>query len=49
MFLECKQLFDIVGERIGIDYQLDLSEYQLISGTPYHPCIQAYEDNREHP
>ncbi len=39
MFLECKQLFDIVGERIGIDYQLDLSEYQLFSGKPFHTPV----------
>lgn len=35
MLMECKQLFDIVGEQIDIDYQLDLSEYQLFSEKPF--------------
>ena len=48
MFLECKQLFDIVGERIGIDYQLDLSEYQLFSGKPFHTpvTVKGFAENR---
>ncbi len=48
MFLECKQLFDIVGERIGIDYQLDLSEYQLFSGKPFHTSVivKGFAENR---
>ena len=48
MFLECKQLFDIVGERIGIDYQLDLSEYQLFSGKPFQMpvTVKGFAENR---
>lgn len=48
MFLECKQLFDIVGERIEIDYQLDLSEYQLFSGKPFQTpvTVKGFAENR---
>ena len=40
MFLECKQLFDIPGEKVTIDYELDLSDYTLFSGKPFRTPIQ---------
>lgn len=35
MILECKQLFDIVGESVLIDYTLDLSDYELFLTKPF--------------
>lgn len=35
MILECKQLFDIVGESVSIDYAIDLSDYELFLTKPF--------------
>ncbi len=48
MFLECKQLFDIPGEKVAIDYELDLSDYELFAGKPFQTPvrIQGVAENR---
>lgn len=35
MILECKQLFNIIGEITSIDYSLDLSDYELFFSHPF--------------
>lgn len=35
MIIQLKQVFDIVGESIPFDYQLDLSEYELYGTYPF--------------
>lgn len=35
MFIDLKQLFDIVGERVDIDYSIDLSDYELFGAHPF--------------
>ena len=39
MFLDCKQLFDIPGETVVIDYELDLSDYELFSVKPFQTKV----------
>ena len=41
MFLDCKQLFDIPGETVAIDYKLDLSDYELFSSKPFQTPVQV--------
>ncbi|MDF2568051.1 MAG: hypothetical protein K0R90_1507 [Oscillospiraceae bacterium] len=40
MLMELKQLFDIIGESQEIDYQLDLSEYELWESKPFITPVQ---------
>lgn len=35
MYLDLKQLFEVLGERIVIDYAIDLSEYELFDTKPF--------------
>ncbi len=35
MFIDLKQLFDIVGEAVDIDYSIDLSDYALYGSKPF--------------
>lgn len=41
MFLACKQLFDIPGEKVTIDFTLDLSDYQLFSEKPFQSPVRV--------
>ncbi|WP_040197469.1 YceD family protein [Candidatus Soleaferrea massiliensis] len=40
MFIDLKQLFEVVGETKPIDYALDLSEVKLYSGNPFQTPVQ---------
>ncbi len=48
MFLECKQLFDIPGEKKEFDYSLDLSEVELFSSKPFQSpvSVRGIAENR---
>lgn len=35
MIIELKQVFDIIGESIKIDYSIDLSDYELFDDRPF--------------
>lgn len=35
MVVDLRQLFEAVGEQIPIDYQLDLSDYEINQGKPF--------------
>lgn len=41
MILECKQLFDIVGEEVLIDYSLELFDYELFLTKPFTSPIKV--------
>ena len=48
MFLECKQLFDIPGEKKEFDYSLDLSDVELFSSKPFQSpvSVRGIAENR---
>lgn len=35
MYIDLKQLFDVIGETVEIDYCIDLSEYELFNTKPF--------------
>lgn len=41
MILECKQLFDIVGELVTIDFSIDLSDYELFLTKPFTSPVKV--------
>lgn len=41
MVLECKQLFDIPGEKVSFDYSLALSEETLFSGKSFQTPVEV--------
>lgn len=43
MFIDLKQLFEVVGDSKEFDYELDLSQVKLYSGNPFKTpvCIQG--------
>ncbi|HIZ56920.1 MAG TPA: DUF177 domain-containing protein [Firmicutes bacterium] len=40
MFVDLKQLFDIIGERREIEYSMDLSDYELFGGYPFRGPVR---------
>lgn len=41
MYIDLKQLFDVISERVDIDYAIDLSDYELFNSKPFTTPIRV--------